>query len=290
MTKTKIIDGRAIAKEIQNDLTKKIQVLVDKNLVPQMAVVHIGDNPSTLSYIKSITKISLRLNINAEVYRIDKTESTNSAIKIIESLNQDSNINGIILQEPIPRSFEKGKIINAISPGKDIDCMTTSNLGRLMEGNFLFAPSTPLGVLKILEFEQIDVEGKHTVIIGRSNIVGKPLANLLLMKRKIGNATVTVCHSRTVNLKDFTRSADILIVAIGKPNFIKGEMIKNGAVVIDVGINYIKDRDGKHKLVGDVDTDSVTGIASFVTPVPGGVGPVTTMMLFDNLIKAIPNG
>lgn len=284
--KTIIIDGRAIANEIREELSHTTSDLIAKNIIPRMAVLHIGEDPASLSYTKSIKKISSKLNIEVDIYTIEETTNDVHVIKEIKRLNDDKKIHGILIQEPIPSSFNREDILLSISPFKDIDCMNPINLGRVMRGEFPFAPSTPLGVLKVLEQENIDVEEKHVVIVGRSTIVGKPLANLLLIKGKGGNATVTVCHSKTRNLPFFTKMADVVVVAVGRPKLIKGDMLQHGAVVIDVGINDVIDKDGKHRLVGDVDFDSVIGIASYVTPVPGGVGPVTTLMLLSNLITA----
>lgn len=284
--KTIIIDGRAIANEIREELSHTTSDLIAKNIIPRMAVLHIGEDPSSLSYTKSIKKISSKLNIEVDIYTIEENTNDVHVIKEIKRLNDDKKIHGILIQEPIPSSFNREDILLSISPFKDIDCMNPINLGRVMRGEFPFAPSTPLGVLKVLEQENIDVEEKHVVIVGRSTIVGKPLANLLLIKGKGGNATVTVCHSKTRNLPFFTKMADVVVVAVGRPKLIKGDMLQQGAVVIDVGINDVIDKDGKHRLVGDVDFDSVIGIASYVTPVPGGVGPVTTLMLLSNLITA----
>jgi len=284
--KTIIIDGRAIANEIREELSHTTSDLIAKNIIPRMAVLHIGEDPASLSYTKSIKKISSKLNIEVDIYTIEETTNDVHVIKEIKRLNDDKKIHGILIQEPIPSSFNREDILLSISPFKDIDCMNPINLGRVMRGEFPFAPSTPLGVLKVLEQENIDVEEKHVVIVGRSTIVGKPLANLLLIKGKGGNATVTVCHSKTRNLPFFTKMADVVVVAVGRPKLIKGDMLQQGAVVIDVGINDVIDKDGKHRLVGDVDFDSVIGIASYVTPVPGGVGPVTTLMLLSNLITA----
>lgn len=284
--KTIIIDGRAIANEIREELSHTTSDLIAKNIIPRMAVLHIGEDPASLSYTKSIKKISSKLNIEVDIYMIEETTNDVHVIKEIKRLNDDKKIHGILIQEPIPSSFNREDILLSISPFKDIDCMNPINLGRVMRGEFPFAPSTPLGVLKVLEQENIDVEEKHVVIVGRSTIVGKPLANLLLIKGKGGNATVTVCHSKTRNLPFFTKMADVVVVAVGRPKLIKGDMLQQGAVVIDVGINDVIDKDVKHRLVGDVDFDSVIGIASYVTPVPGGVGPVTTLMLLSNLITA----
>lgn len=282
-----IIDGKKIANTIKENLSLKIKELSEKNITPKMNVLHIGEDPGSLSYTKSIQKISSKLGIEVEVQKFDETASDAKIIEDIQRLNTDNSVHGILVQEPIPSQFNRDEILLAISPKKDIDCMNPINLGGVLRGNYTFAPSTPLGVIKILEHENIETEGKHIVIVGRSAIVGKPLANLLLMKGKSGNATVTVCHSRTKDVSFFTKTADIIVAAVGKPNFIKREMIDGGTVVIDVGINYVKNKEGKGKIVGDVDFDGVAEIASHITPVPGGVGPVTTLMLFTNLIKAV---
>ncbi len=285
-TETVIIDGRAIAKNLREEISQTTDDLITRSIIPKIAIIHIGEDPASLSYTKSIIKISSKLNIEVDVHNIEGTTTNAHVIQELKSLNEDKKIHGILIQEPIPSTLNRKEISLSISSFKDIDCMNPINLGGVMRGAFPFAPSTPLGVLKLLEYENIDTEGKHVVIVGRSNIVGKPLANLLLIKGKGGNATVTVCHSRTKDLPFFTKTADILIVAIGKPEFITGNMLKQGTAVIDVGINDKVDKDGKHKLVGDVDFNSVINIASYITPVPGGVGPVTTMMLLSNLIKA----
>jgi len=282
---SKTIDGKTIAREIRELLLQNSQKLAEKDIILKMAIIHIGDDPASLSYTKSIQRLSSKLNIGVEVYSFKANDDCDSVIGGIERIAQNKDIKGVIVQEPIPSNFNREEIVSRIPPSKDIDCMNPINLGRVLRGNYTFAPSTPLGVLKILEYENIDVNGKHVVIVGRSNIVGKPLANLLLIKGKGGNATVTVCHSRTRNLQDFTKQADILVVAIGKARFITGDMVKQGAIIIDVGINDFVNDEGKHKLVGDVDFDSMMGIASSITPVPGGVGPITTLMLLSNLLK-----
>jgi methylenetetrahydrofolate dehydrogenase (NADP+)/methenyltetrahydrofolate cyclohydrolase len=284
---TVIIDGKAIAQTIKENLSLKIQDLSEKHTTPKMNIIHIGEDPGSLSYTKSIQKISTKLGIEVEVKKIEESSTNEQVIEEIQRLNKNSSVHGILVQEPIPSQFNRDEILLALSPKKDIDCMNPINLGGVLRGKYTFAPSTPLGVIKILEHENIETEGKHIVIVGRSAIVGKPLANLLLIKGKGGNATVTVCHSRTRDVSAFTKSADIIVAAVGKPRFITRDMVSSGAVVIDVGINYVKNEGGKGKLIGDVDFDGVSGIASHITPVPGGVGPVTTLMLLTNLIKAV---
>ncbi|MCK4576089.1 bifunctional methylenetetrahydrofolate dehydrogenase/methenyltetrahydrofolate cyclohydrolase [candidate division WOR-3 bacterium] len=281
-----IIDGRAIANKIKDELSQTIHGLIKNNVTPKMAVLHIGEDPASISYTKSINRVASKLNIDVDIKKIEDTTCDEKVIEEIKRLNEDRTIHGILIQEPIPPQFNRDNIMLSISPLKDIDCMNPVNLGGVMRGKFNFAPSTPLGVLKILAHEKINVEGKHVVIVGRSTIVGKPLANLLLIKGRGGNATVTVCHSKSSDLVHFVKMADIVIAAVGRAKLIKGDMVKQGAVVIDVGINSIIDNEGKHKLVGDVDFDTVAEVASYITPVPGGVGPVTTLMLLSNLIKA----
>jgi methylenetetrahydrofolate dehydrogenase (NADP+)/methenyltetrahydrofolate cyclohydrolase len=282
-----IIDGKAIAKELRGELSQQVARFLEKHITPHLAVVHLGEDPASLWYTKSIKKLSEKLKIEVSVHTLPETAENSTAAELLNRLHNDKTIHGIIIQEPIPPGIDKEALLGAIPPAKDIDCMNPANLGKLIRGNFQFAPSTPLGVLKILEHEGIDVEGKHVAVIGRSAIVGKPLANLLLRKSKGGNATVTVCHSRTAELAAHTRRADIVIVAVGNANFLKSDMVNPGAVVIDVGTNDVVDKAGNHTLVGDVDFEAVKEKAGMLTPVPGGVGPVTTMMLLSNLLRAV---
>jgi methylenetetrahydrofolate dehydrogenase (NADP+)/methenyltetrahydrofolate cyclohydrolase len=284
---TTIVDGRAIAKEIRTDLAAQTTAFHEKQITPQLAVIHVGEDPASLWYTKSIKKISSKLNIEVSVHMLPENADSTQVLKLLEDLKDDTAIHGIIIQEPIPAAIDKEAVLTALAPTKDIDCMNPINLGKLIRGTFPFAPSTPLAVLKILEHEDIDVEGKHVVIVGRSAIVGKPLANLLLLKAKGGNATVTVCHSRTSELTEHTKLADIIIVAVGKAGFLKADMVTQGTIVIDVGTNDVVDKEGKHILVGDVDFEGVKEKTSVITPVPGGVGPVTTLMLLSNLLSAV---
>jgi methylenetetrahydrofolate dehydrogenase (NADP+)/methenyltetrahydrofolate cyclohydrolase len=284
---TTIIDGKAIAKAIRAELAEHTAALLEKGTAPHLAVIHIGEDPASLWYTKSIKKLSSKVNIEVTVHMLAQNASSEEVLALLEDLRGDANVHGIIIQEPIPATIDKEAVLYALAPEKDIDCMNPVNLGKLIRGTFPFAPSTPLGVLRILEHEGIDVEGKHVVIVGRSAIVGKPLANLLLLKAKGGNATVTVCHSRTAELAAHTRNADIIIVAVGKAHFLKADMVNTGAIVIDVGTNDVVNNEGKHVLVGDVDFENVKEKARMITPVPGGVGPVTTLMLLSNLLAAV---
>lgn len=284
---TTIIDGKTIAKEIKSVVAQETARLSEQGITPHLAVVHIGEDPASIWYTNSIKKKSAKLNIEVSVHMLPETAGNQEVLKLLKDLDSDAATHGVIIQEPIPSGIDKEKLLQAIPPLKDIDCMNPINLGKLIRGDFQFAPSTPLGVLKILEHEGINVEGKHVVVVGRSAIVGKPLANLLLLKAKEGNATVTVCHSRTADIAAHTKIADIIIVAVGKAKLLQPDMVKQDAVVIDVGTNDVVDEDGKHTLVGDVDFEAVREVAGMITPVPGGVGPVTTLMLLTNLLTAV---
>jgi len=272
-----IIDGKLIANEIKSQLLNKIEELKKKNIVPGLAVILVGENPASQVYVRNKEKMCNELGMNSKVYRLPEDTTNEELLSLIERLNNDKEIDGILLQHPVPHQINEYEAFNKILPEKDVDGFTNVNIGKLCVGEDTLVSCTPFGILEMLKYEGIKIEGKHCVIVGRSNIVGKPMAQLMLKE----NATVTVCHSKTHNLADITKLADILIVAIGKPKFIIKEMVKNGAVVIDVGINRI---DGK--LIGDVDFEEVSKVASKITPVPGGVGPMTMVMLMNNTIKA----
>ena len=261
-----IIDGKALAKKIRENLKKECEELKQKGIIPKLAVIMVGDNPASKVYVKNKSKACEEIAINYEEYLLE------------ENLNKDKTVNGILLQSPIPEHLNINQAIKTITYSKDVDGFTPSSIGKLMIGEDTFISCTPYGVIKMFEEYNIDLTGKNVVILGRSNIVGKPLLQCCLNK----NATVTVCHSKTKDLVEYTKRADILIAAIGKSKFVKKEMLKDGVVVIDVGIN--RGEDGK--LTGDVDFDEVEKIASYITPVPGGVGPMTIAMLMNNVIKA----
>lgn len=270
-----IIDGKNIAEKIKEELQTEITKL---KLNPGLAIVLIGDNPASEIYVRNKLKACEKIGIKGEVYRFTENNKETDIINTIIKLNQDKNINGIIVQSPVPKVFNEDFLVSFISPLKDADGFGTLNMGYLatnkVEG---MLAATPYGIIKMLEYENVSLEGKNVVIIGRSNIVGRPLALALLNR----NATVTITHSHTKDLKNITSKADILIVAIGKPLFITEEYIKDGAIVIDVGINRVND-----KLLGDVDFDSVSKKASLISPVPGGVGPMTIAMLLYNTVEA----
>jgi len=271
----KIIDGKAIAKEIKNGIASEIS---EKELKPALAVILVGEDPASTVYVNNKEKTCMSLGIKSFVYRLPESTSEAELLKLINELNENDDVDGILLQHPVPDHIDEMKMFNAISPDKDVDGFNVVNRGRLAVGEDAFVACTPLGVIEMLKHENIEIEGKHCVIVGRSNIVGKPLYELMLKE----NATVTICHSRTKNLKKICKSADILVAAVGKPKFITADAVKEGAVVIDVGMN----RDENGNRCGDVDFDSVKEKASHLTPVPGGVGPMTVAMLMQNTVTA----
>lgn len=273
-----IIDGKDLAKKIRSNLKNECNKLKEKGIHPKLAVIMVGDNPASKVYVKNKSKACEDVGIEYEEYLLEEDTKQEDLIKLIKKLNDDNSINGILLQSPIPSNLNINEAFKAITYRKDVDGFTPSSVGKLCIGEDTFISCTPYGVIKMFEEYDIDLTGKDLVILGRSNIVGKPLLQCCLNK----NATVTICHSKTKNLKDYTKRADILISAIGKAKFVTKDMVKEGAVVIDVGIN----RDENGKLVGDVDFENVEHIASYITPVPGGVGPMTIAMLMNNVIKA----
>ena len=273
-----IIDGKALAKKIRENLREEAQDLSKKGIVPKLAVIMVGNDKASSVYVRNKSKACSEVGIEYEEFLMDESISQEELLNCIKKLNNRKDINGILLQSPIPKHLDIREAFNAIDYRKDVDGFNPINVGKLSIGEECFISCTPYGVTKMLEAYNIPIEGKRAVIIGRSNIVGKPLIQCMLNK----NATVTVCHSKTENLKNITKEADILIAALGKPKFVTSDMIKEGAVVIDVGIN----RTEEGKLVGDVDFENVKDKTSFITPVPGGVGPMTIAMLMNNVIKA----
>ncbi len=275
---TTLIDGKAISSQIKAEVALEVQALAKQGITPGLTVVIVGEDPASQTYVSSKEKSSKALGMNSNVIRFPADASEDEVLYCIDELNKDNTVHGILVQLPLPKQINENKVIIAIDPKKDVDGFHPMNVGYLVSGNAeAFVPCTPAGVMVLLEREKVTIEGKHVVIVGRSHMVGKPLISLFLQK----NATVTVCHSRTQNLTSVTQLADILVVAIGKDRFIKAEHVKEGAVVIDVGINRV---DGK--LYGDVDFDAVAPLASKITPVPGGVGPMTIALLLKNTIKA----
>ena len=274
----KLIDGKELAKKIRLELKEKTEELKKHGIKPKLAVIMVGDDKASAVYVKNKSKACEEIGIEFEEFLLDKTITQEELIKLIKNLNNREDVHGILLQSPIPEGLDIREAFNAIDYRKDVDGFNPVNVGKLSIGEDSFISCTPYGVIKMLEEYNIPIEGKRAVIIGRSNIVGKPLIQCLLNK----NATVTVCHSKTKNIEEITSQADILVAALGKPHFVKENMVKEGAVVIDVGIN----RNEEGKLVGDVDFENVSKKASYITPVPGGVGPMTIAMLMNNVIKA----
>lgn len=276
---TQIIDGKALAASIRADLAKRTTVLTEKGHRPGLAVVIVGDDPASQVYVRNKIRACADTGIESIEYRLTKDTREEELLKLIGELNNDKRVDGILVQLPLPEQIAPEKVIAAIAPEKDVDGFHVMNAGKLLTGTGGFMPCTPYGVMKMIESVGYDLTGKEAVVVGRSNIVGKPQALMLLAK----NATVTVAHSRTADLADVTRRADVLIAAVGRAKMITGDMVKPGALVIDVGMN----RDENGKLCGDVDTASVMGIAGWVSPVPGGVGPMTIAMLMTNTVEAV---
>jgi methylenetetrahydrofolate dehydrogenase (NADP+)/methenyltetrahydrofolate cyclohydrolase len=288
----KIIDGKQVASQIRAELQKEIEELKSKHkITPGLAVVLVGENPASQVYVRNKNKAAHEIGIYSEQHNLDESAQEEELLKLVDRLNEDPKIHGILVQLPLPKQIDEKKVLNRIHPDKDVDGFHPVNLGRMMVGEPLFLPCTPFGVQKLLVYSGIEIEGQHVVVVGRSNIVGKPVANMLLQKAKEANATVTVCHSRTRDLPAITRQADILIAAIGVPEFITGDMVKNGVVVIDVGVNRIEDPGAPKgtRLVGDVKFDEVSQKAAAITPVPGGVGPMTITMLLFNTVRSARN-
>ena len=274
----KILNGKEVSQRIKDELKEEVKQLKNDNIFPGLAVIIVGDDPASRVYVNSKKKACEEIGIYSQEYALPENTTQDELLDLVEKLNGDTKINGILVQLPLPSHIDEEAVINAISPKKDVDAFHPVNVGKIMIGNYDFLPCTPAGVMELIKESGIDISGKECVVVGRSNIVGKPQAMLLLHQ----NGTVTICHSRTKDLAEKTKNADILIAAVGKPNFITGDMIKEGAVVIDVGINRIAPK----KLVGDVDFESAEKKASAITPVPGGVGPMTIAMLMKNTVKA----
>lgn len=282
------MNKKLIAKPIIKGIYAQLKTELKKSVyLPNLAIILIGDDPAALFYAKNLEKKGAKIRMNVTTYKFADNIQQKDLLDEIELLNEDDTVNGIIVQKPLPGHLDESEIILKIDPNKDVDAFHPFNMGNLVLDGEGFIPSTAAAVLEILKFYDIEVSGKNVVILGRSHIVGIPLANLLLRKSKIGNATVTVCHSYTNNLPEITKKADILIAAIGKPLFVKSNMIKENAIIIDVGINLIQDAKNKSKYVGDVDFDDCLEKALLITPVPGGVGSVTTAMLLKNVVYAL---
>lgn len=272
-----LIDGRTVAKKWKDYAAQRAQRLIEKGVTPHLAVILVGENAASQVYVRNKENACIHAGIRSTIILLPEVCTQDELENAVLSLNKDESVHGILVQLPLPKGLDEARVLALIDPDKDVDGFHAMNSGRLMNGQPSFVPCTPLGVMKLLEAYQIPTRGKHAVIIGRSNIVGKPMAMLLLA----ADATVTICHSKTANLAEITRQADILVAAVGKPNFVTGDMIKQGAAVIDVGINRVDDG-----LVGDVHAEQAEKVASYLTPVPGGVGQMTIAMLLSNTLDA----
>jgi len=284
-----ILDGKSIAQEIREGIKKEVIELKEKHgVVPGLVTILVGENPASVSYVTAKQRTAHELGFYSVQENLPENVSEDELLKLIDKYNRDEKIHGILVQLPLPKHINERKVLYAIDPRKDVDGFHPVNVGKLVIGEPCFIPCTPYGILILLAKTGVPVDGADVVVIGRSNIVGKPIANLLMQKRKpVGNATVTVCHTGTKDIASHSRRADILIVAAGVPKFVTADMVKEGAVVIDVGVNRIGTTpDGKAKLCGDVDFDAVKEKASFITPVPGGVGPMTITMLMKNTLES----
>ncbi len=285
----KIIDGRETSKQIRKEIAAEVADLIDnKGKDPHLAAILVGEDHASQTYVRNKEKSCHEVGILSSVYRYPSDITEKELLDAIEYINNDDEIDGLIVQLPLPDHISEKKIIESINPAKDVDGFHPMNVGKMMLGLPTYLPATPYGIIQLLERYDIETEGKHCVVLGRSHIVGSPVSVLLSRKANPGNCTVTLCHSKTKNLKKIAKSADILIVAMGQPQFVTHEMVKKGAVVIDVGIHRVPSEETKsgYKLVGDVDFEKVAGVASYITPVPGGVGPMTIVSLLQNTLKA----
>lgn len=284
----KIIDGNQIAQQLRAELKHEIDTLKKKNIVPGLGVILVGDDPASKSYVTAKEKACAELGLYSDDNRLSADTSQEELISLIQKMNNAPEIHGILVQLPLPERFNEREVLMTIDPRKDVDGFHPVNIGKMVIGEKCFLPCTPHGVVQLLVRSRVKISGSHVVVVGRSNIVGKPLAIMLLQKKENANATVTVCHTGTPDIAFFTRQADIVIAAAGRPGTITADMIKEGAVVIDVGVNRIEDSSSKkgYRLVGDVDFDAVSKKASMITPVPGGVGPMTITMLLYNTVQS----
>jgi methylenetetrahydrofolate dehydrogenase (NADP+)/methenyltetrahydrofolate cyclohydrolase len=275
----KIIDGKAISLQIKDELKKQVSAYKEQGIEITMAVVKVGNDPASAVYVRNKERACEYIGVTSRTLALPEETTEEELLNTVKELNEDSSVNGILVQLPLPKHIDESKILLAIDPKKDVDGFHPVNVGKMVIGEDTFLPCTPAGIIEMIKRSGIDIEGKECVVIGRSNIVGKPMAMLMLRE----NATVTIAHSRTADLKEVTKRADILVAAIGKAKFVTADYVKEGAVVIDVGM----DRDEDGKLCGDVDFDEVSGVASAITPVPGGVGPMTVTMLMVNCLRSV---
>ena len=287
MDNSKVLSGKDTAVAVYASFKKRLDILSEKDIIPGLCVILVGDDPASQIYVKTKSKKLQSLGLRSKNIYLDIDVSQNELIQIISDLNQDSNYHGILVQMPLPNHIDSQKIINSIDPTKDVDGFHPENVGWLSIGKPRFIPCTPKGIMKIFKHYNIELSGKDIVVIRRSNIVGRPMSILVSSNGEWSNGTCTICHSRTKNLAQYTRNADVVISAIGKPNYLKADMIKKDSILIDVGINRVEaENDKGYKIIGDVDYKSVIDKVSFITPVPGGVGPMTIAMLVENTIEA----
>ncbi len=284
----RIIDGKQIAQEIREELRRDVEELKRKGVVPGLGVILVGQDPASISYVTAKEKACAELGLYSDDNRLPATITQAELLALIQRMNGDPKIHGILVQLPLPKGLNEREVLFAIDPKKDVDGFHPVNVGQMVIGEKTFLPCTPHGVVQLLVRSGVRLDGAHVVVVGRSNIVGKPVANMLLQKKEKANATVTICHTRTRDIGHFTRQADVIIAAAGRPHTITADMVREGAVVIDVGVNRVEDPTKKtgYRLVGDVDFDAVKEKASLITPVPGGVGPMTITMLLYNTVQS----
>jgi methylenetetrahydrofolate dehydrogenase (NADP+)/methenyltetrahydrofolate cyclohydrolase len=290
MSEPLILSGKDVSQSVYKSLLNRISILKDQNITPGLAVVIVGEDPASQVYVRSKTKKFKQLNLNTESFKLLDSTSEEELLKLIHVLNENDQFHGILVQLPLPKQIDSQHVLETIDPKKDVDGFHPENAGLLSIGKPRFIPCTPKGIMRILSHYNIGLKGKHVVVVGRSNIVGRPISILTSLKQKGANGTTTICHSGTPDISKFTKSADVIIVALGVPQFLTGEMLKDGAVVLDVGINRMDDDTEKgYKLVGDADWESISSKISAATPVPGGVGPMTIAMLVENTVEAAEN-
>ena len=281
------LSGKEVAESIYKGLKKKIDKLDERNIKPGLAVVLVGENPASKSYVRSKTKIFKKLNLFSKIFKLSQEVSENEILSLINKLNKNSSFHGILVQLPLPDHIDQEKIIFAINPNKDVDGFHPVNAGLLSIGRPKFIPCTPKGIMRILEYYKINLSGMNVVVLGRSNIVGRPISILISSKTKYANATTTICHSGTLNIENYTKNADVIIVALGIPKFLKADMVRDNTIIIDVGINRLEDQSIRgYSIVGDADILDLKNKSIQITPVPGGVGPMTISMLVENTIES----
>ena len=290
MSEPLILSGKDVSQSVYKSLLNRISSLKDQNITPGLAVVIVGEDPASQVYVRSKTKKFKQLNLNTESFKLPDSTSEDELLKLIHVLNENDQYHGILVQLPLPKQIDSQRVLETIDPKKDVDGFHPENAGLLSIGKPRFVPCTPKGIMRILSHYNIDLKGKHVVVVGRSNIVGRPISILTSLKQEGANGTTTICHSGTPDISQFTKSADVIIVALGVPQFLTGDMLQDGAVVIDVGINRMDaDAEKGYKLVGDAHWESISSKISAATPVPGGVGPMTIAMLIENTVEAVEN-